>query len=208
VGSTASSSGRLKGMGTSSVTTRAIGARRWSKPSSATRAAISAATPQLRWHSSATTSRPVLATEARTVEPSNGTRVRGSTTSTSTPSPARVSAASNARVTMNEVATMVRSLPSRATRARPKGMGSRPSGTGPLESKSRTWLTKTVGLSLATAVRSRPSRSAGLEGAMISSPGVFQSMAWGLCECWAAPPTRMPWLRWSTSGTRAPPPVM
>ena len=43
---------------------------------------------------------------------------------------------------------------------------------------------------------------------MILSPGVFQSIACGLCECCAAPPPRMPWLTWMTMGTRVWPPVM
>ena len=40
-----------------------------------------------------------------------------------------------------------------------------------------------VGLSLATALLSRPFTSLGDEGRTISNPGLFQSMAWGLAEC-------------------------
>ena len=43
---------------------------------------------------------------------------------------------------------------------------------------------------------------------MISNPGVFQSMACGLWECWAAPPPRIPWLKWKTIGTFVAPPDM
>ena len=68
------------------------------------------------------------------------------------------------------------------------------SGTSPSMSKRRTWSTQMVGLSEATAVSTSPIKSAGFEGVTISSPGVFHIIAWGLWECWAAPPPRTPWL--------------
>ena len=66
--------------------TRLIGARRLLNASSTIIAAKPAATPQLSWLSSVTTSRPVFLTEANKVALSSGSRVRGSTTSADIPS--------------------------------------------------------------------------------------------------------------------------
>ena len=57
------------------------------------RAAISAVTPKFRWPSSMTMARLVFLTEAMMVSSSRGTIVRGSITSASMPSPARMAAA-------------------------------------------------------------------------------------------------------------------
>src|SRR5579871_204623 len=66
-GRMADSNGGLNGTGTVGRAQRMIGARRSPNPSPATRAATSAAKPQNELLSSATTSRPVRATDARTV---------------------------------------------------------------------------------------------------------------------------------------------
>ena len=64
---------------------------------------------------------------------SSGSSVRRSITSTDTPSFARTSAASSAFQTIAEYVTMVRSFPSRATRAFPIGVTmSSPSGRSSL----------------------------------------------------------------------------
>src|SRR3990170_2754793 len=159
-GSTNASSVRENGIGTSMVETRRIGPRSASKACSATRAAISAPTPQLWWHSSTTTRSPVFATDPRSVLRSNGTSVRGSTTSTEMPSAASVAAAARARWTMYDVATTVTSVPLRLTSATPKGIASHAAGTGPTTSNSFTWSAQKTGSSVSTAVRSSPYTSA------------------------------------------------
>lgn len=67
------------------VPRRTMGAFNAEKACSATRAAISAATPPFKWVSSTMTSRPVLVTDCRMADSSNGTKVRGSRTSASMP---------------------------------------------------------------------------------------------------------------------------
>ena len=101
----------------------------------------------------------------------------------------------------------VTSLPARFTSACPRGMRS-PSGTGPSISKRPVWSMKMVGLSLATADLSSPLTSRGDDGSTISRPGQFQSIAWGLPECCAAPPPLSPCSMWNTTGTRTCPPDM
>src|SRR5262245_59969714 len=108
--------------GASGRATRMIGAFSEAKPCSATMAEISDATPHDSRVSSATTKRPVRATEARMVSRSNGTSVRGSITSTSMPSRASASAASSATETVSDVATTVASRPVRLISAWPNGM--------------------------------------------------------------------------------------
>src|SRR4029077_5780567 len=86
VGSTACSSDRAYGIGTSGTATRRSGARSRPGAVSATRAGISPDSPN-DWESSSTIgSTPVLATEDSTVSVSSGTRLRRSITSRSTPS--------------------------------------------------------------------------------------------------------------------------
>ena len=97
----------LKGGWTSGATTLTMGARRLEKASSATIAEISAAAPQVLCAGSAMTNRPVLATESKMASLSRGTSVRGSMTSTSIPSPARLSAARSAAATASPIATTV-----------------------------------------------------------------------------------------------------
>ena len=67
-------------------------------------------------------------------------------------------------------------------------------------------MTTIVGLSLLIAVRSRPFRSAGVQGVTISIPGRFQNMPSGLSLCCAAPPWSSPWLMWIVTGTSTLPP--
>jgi hypothetical protein len=82
--------------------------------------------------------------------------VRGSTTSALTPSSARRSAASSATYTIELVATIVTSSPSRFTSATPKGIVYSPSGTGPLAANIILSSKKTTGLSSLIAVFRRP----------------------------------------------------
>jgi hypothetical protein len=72
-----------------------------------------------------------LRTELAIVSVSSGCSVRGSTTSTSSPSSASISAAASDSFTMREVATIVKFVPSRAIRALPSGTSYRSSGTTP-----------------------------------------------------------------------------
>src|SRR5713101_6817392 len=101
-GRTKSSSGGLNGTGTAGMHTRRTGARsvRQVSQSSAMVAAISAAIEHVGADSSTTISRPVLRTDWRIWSTSSGTSVRGSMTSTDTPSAANSSAAASARWTM------------------------------------------------------------------------------------------------------------
>jgi len=73
---------------------------------------------------------PVFSTLARTVSMSSGTIVRRSITSTETSRRDIASAASRDRLTSAPQVTMVRSLPSRATRASPHGRRKSSSGSG------------------------------------------------------------------------------
>jgi hypothetical protein len=93
---------RAERIGTAAVVTRRIGALRARQVSqfSAATAAISEAIEQVGADSSTMTRRPVFCTERRIVSASSGTRVRGSITSTETPSAASASAAARARWTM------------------------------------------------------------------------------------------------------------
>src|SRR5581483_1587571 len=90
------SSGGLKGIWTSGVVTRRMGATRSPKAFSTTMAEISLAALHVVWAGSATTRRPVFATDLRMVSRSSGTRLRGSTTSTEIPSGASFVAAAMA----------------------------------------------------------------------------------------------------------------
>ena len=175
------------------MATRLMGAFRLSKARSAISAAMFAATPQLSWLSSVTTSRPVLRTEASRVPVSSGSSVRGSTTSADMPSFARASAAVTARGTCTPAATMVTSLPSRATNAFPNSVSYSSSGTGPRSLSSLSWAKNMVGSwLLRSAVRSSPLASAGVAGMATWRPGVFQYQGWGLPECCTPPPPRIP----------------
>ena len=84
-------------------------------------ALTSAPTPSVFTASYTQSSRDVFFTLSMMVALSIGRIVLKSTTSMSMPSAASVSAASSALCTMIEVATMVRSLPSRRTSALPIG---------------------------------------------------------------------------------------
>ena len=68
---------------------------------------------------------------------SSGCSERGSITSASIPSPARVSAAASALPTVQPVATIVTSEPARQIAASPIGTRYSPSGTSPCSSTSR-----------------------------------------------------------------------
>ena len=173
----------------SGVVTRRIGACRDSKACSATMAEISAAAPHVRWAGSATTSRPVLRTEARMPSMSRGTRVRGSKTSTESPSAASASAAAVASTTALEMATTVTSLPSRTVRPTPRGMWYASSETSSFMPHSRQASKMSTGSSESTAERSRPLASLGLAGAMTFSPGTFMNIGYGRSE-WCAPVLR------------------
>ena len=78
------------------------------------------------------TSRWVFPTDSRIVVSSSGASVRGSITSTLTPSFSRSPAAWSARATMAWVAMTVTSRPARLTSALPIGMAYGSSGTSPL----------------------------------------------------------------------------
>ena len=82
--------------------------------------------------SCATTQRFVFFTDSTIASSSSGSSVRGSTTSTETPSFSASSAALSASWTSRPVATTVTSSPSRWTRALPSGIGSSSSGTSSL----------------------------------------------------------------------------
>ena len=111
--------------------TRRTGPFRESNACSETTAAISDATLQCGGLSSTTTSVPVFSTEVTIVSRSSGDSVRGSITSALVPDAASRSAASSARSTIAEMATIVTSLPLRRTSATPSGILYASSGTGP-----------------------------------------------------------------------------
>jgi hypothetical protein len=97
------------------------------------RAASSAVTPYEGQPSSTHSARFVFATDAATVSMSRGRSERRSTTSADTPfSDSSRSATCSARTVANECDTIVMSVPSRATAARPIGTTcSGSSGTSP-----------------------------------------------------------------------------
>ena len=91
---------RRTGNGMCGVVMRTHGPSRSQKASSPTIDAISAPQPQRRGFSSTVKNRPVLVADSRSVLVSSGTRDRTSMTSAEIPSPARRSAASSARGTI------------------------------------------------------------------------------------------------------------
>ena len=94
---------------------------------------------------------------------SSGYRLRRSMTSTSTPSPASLSAASSASYTCLPYVMMERSEPGLATRPLPRGMGSR-LVTSPLTPKSVFCSKYITGSSSSMAASMRPRASCAQEG--------------------------------------------
>ena len=134
---TQASSGSLYGIVASSAVTCTIGAFSDENPCSATSPAITVEADACRVAWSTSTSRPVLSTDSRIVCVSSGASVRGSITSAWMPSAASRSAAPSARSTVQPVATIVTSPPSRRIAASPNGTRYSPSGTSPCSSVSR-----------------------------------------------------------------------
>src|SRR5581483_9895301 len=130
-GAYAFSSDGVNGTGACGAVTRRTGPFSESNACSETAAAISDATLQCGGLSSTTTSAPVFSTDATIVSRSSGDTVRGSITSALVPDAASRSAASRARSTIAEIATIVTSLPARRTSATPSGILYGSSGTGP-----------------------------------------------------------------------------
>ena len=87
---------------------------------------------------------------------SSGTSVRGSMTSTLTPSLVSVSAAVRASCTREATATTVTSVPAHLTSATPNGIRYSSSGTSPLVPQSIPSSKLITGSSSRTAVFSRP----------------------------------------------------
>ena len=120
------------GIGVNFDPTRSTGASSQSNAWYWTTAATSAPKPIRTTASCATTHRFVFFTDSTIAPSSSGWSVRGSTTSTETPSFSASSAAFSASCTSRPVATTVTSSPARWTRACPSGIGSSSSGTSPL----------------------------------------------------------------------------
>ena len=86
---------------------------------------------------------------------------------------------------MDPIATIVASSPRRHVAALPNStMWS--SGTSAVIASNRFASKWTTGLLSRIALRSRPNASAGFDGAVIFRPGTWASIAYMLCECWAA----------------------
>src|SRR5580765_4899659 len=160
-----SSSASANGSGTHSDATRRTGASSSSKPSSATSEATVAPQPPWYGFSSATTSRLVRPTDARTVVASRGTRQRRSTTSTETSSAASSSAAASASGTVDARATTVTSVPGRTTAASPSGTTWSGGAGSPLLANRPLCSKNTTGSSLRIAEAMRPTTSDGVDGA-------------------------------------------
>ena len=103
---------------------------------------------------------------------------------------------------------MVTSLPSRATRASPRGTTCPGGAASPFDAKSPLCSKNTTGSSLRIADAISPTTSAGVDGAAIFSPGMVNAQFSTDCECWAPKPSPPPLAVRTTSGTVTWPPVM
>ena len=176
-------------MCTCSAATFITGACKSQKPSSETIEAISDAALQTLCAGSAITNLPVFATDSKIVCLSNGTKVRGSITSTEMPSASSSSAARRAIGTAPAMATTVTSSPERGTSATPNGTNApSPSSTSP-DAPDSVPSSKTMhGSSSRIAVFSNPLASRGVAGTRILKPGMFINMGYDLSEWCAADP--------------------
>ncbi len=114
-----------------------------------------------------------------------GSSVRGSSTSASIPSAARLSAAARASCTIRDQATIVRSLPARLTSACPSGIRYSSSGTGPFLAYRSSCSTKSTGSLLRIDVLSSPLASCGVLGTTTRIPGALTNQDSMECECCA-----------------------
>ena len=121
---------------------------------------------------------------------SNGTKVRGSITSTETPSSSNSSAARNAIGTAPAIATIVTSVPDRGTSATPNGTrAASPSSTSPDNPPNVPSSNEMHGSLSRIAVFNRPFASRGVDGTRILNPGMFMNIGYERSEwCAAEPP--------------------
>ncbi|OLT22958.1 hypothetical protein BJF78_32640 [Pseudonocardia sp. CNS-139] len=143
-----------------------------------------------------------------TASSSSGTSVRRSTTSAATPRSASRSAAASAGATIEPIATIDTSPPSRTVAACPNGTRCSPSGTSALRPPWVRASRNTHGSGDRSAVLSRPFASAELDGMSTLSPPRLASAGCTLSLCCAAVAPPAPYPAMIVTGMFSWPPVI